>query len=136
MLLTERFKIGMKESLSKKITESDIIIFSKVSGDKNPIHLSDEFAKKTRFKKRIAHGYLSASLFSGIFGEKLPGPGCLYLSQSLQFKYPVYIDDIVIATVKIIDIVAEKNILKFSTICKVDKTTVIDGIAEIYIPKQ
>jgi|TARA_B100002019_G_C20831749_1_gene385620 3-hydroxybutyryl-CoA dehydratase len=136
MLLTERFKIGMKESLSKKITESDIIIFSKISGDKNPIHLSDEFAKKTRFKKRIAHGYLSASLFSGIFGEKLPGPGCLYLSQSLQFKYPVYIDDIVIATVKIIDIVAEKNILKFSTICKVDKTTVIDGIAEIYIPKQ
>ena len=136
MLLTERFKIGMKESLSKKITESDIIIFSKISGDKNPIHLSDEFAKKTRFKKRIAHGYLSASLFSGIFGEKLPGPGCLYLSQSLQFKYPVYIDDIVIATVKIIDIVVEKNILKFSTICKVDKTTVIDGIAEIYIPKQ
>ena len=136
MLLTERFKIGMKESLSKKITESDIIIFSKISGDKNPIHLSDEFAKKTRFKKRIAHGYLSASLFSGIFGEKLPGPGCLYLSQSLQFKYPVYIDDIVTATVKIIDIVAEKNILKFSTICKVDKTTVIDGIAEIYIPKQ
>ena len=136
MLLTERFKIGMKESLSKKITESDIIIFSKISGDKNPIHLSDEFAKKTRFKKRIAHGYLSASLFSGIFGEKLPGPGCLYLSQSLQFKYPVYIDDIVIATVKIIDIVAEKNTLKFSTICKVDKTTVIDGIAEIYIPKQ
>ena len=136
MLLTERFKIGMKESLSKKITESDIIIFSKISGDKNPIHLSDEFAKKTRFKKRIDHGYLSASLFSGIFGEKLPGPGCLYLSQSLQFKYPVYIDDIVIATVKIIDIVAEKNILKFSTICKVDKTTVIDGIAEIYIPKQ
>ena len=135
MLLTERFKIGMKESLSKKITESDIIIFSKISGDKNPIHLSDEFAKKTRFKKRIAHGYLSASLFSGIFGEKLPGPGCLYLSQSLQFKYPVYIDDIVIATVKIIDIVAEKNTLKFSTICKVDKTTVIDGIAEIYIPK-
>ena len=135
MLLTERFKIGMKESLSKKITESDIIIFSKISGDKNPIHLSDEFAKKTRFKKRIAHGYLSASLFSGIFGEKLPGPGCLYLSQSLQFKYPVYIDDIVTATVKIIDIVAEKNTLKFSTICKVDKTTVIDGIAEIYIPK-
>ena len=136
MLLTERFKIGMKESLSKKITESDIIIFSKISGDKNPIHLSDEFAKKTRFKKRIAHGYLSASLFSGIFGEKLPGPGCLYLSQSLQFKYPVYIDDIVISTFKIIDIVSEKNILKFSTICKVDKTTVIDGIAEIYIPKQ
>ena len=136
MLLTEKYKIGMRESVSKKITESDIDIFSKISGDKNPIHLSDDFANKTRFKKRIAHGYLSASLFSGIFGEKLPGPGCLYISQSLKFKYPVYINDIVTATVEIIDIIPEKNILKFSTICKVNKTTVIDGIAEIYLPKQ
>ena len=131
MLLIERFKIGMKESLSKKITESDIIIFSKFS-DKNPIHLSDEFAKKLDLKK-LSWVFICIVIFRYLW-RKTTWSRLLVLSQSLQFKYPVY-DDIVIATVKIIDIVAEKHIKIFYYL-QMDKTTVIDGIAEIYIPKQ
>ena len=83
--------LGMDESIQKIITEDDVIAFSNISGDTNPIHLSDVYAKETRYKKKIAHGLLSASFFSAIFGTKLPGNGCVYLSQSLKFKYPASI---------------------------------------------
>ena len=126
--------LGMNESIQKIITEDDVISFSNISGDNNPIHLSDEYAKQTRYKKRIAHGLLSASFFSAIFGTKLPGNGCVYLSQSLKFKYPVYIGDEVTATVTILEINKEKNTIAFSTICRVKNKIVIDGMAEIYLP--
>ena len=125
--------LGMDESIQKIITEDDVIAFSNISGDTNPIHLSDEYAKETRYKKKIAHGLLSASFFSAIFGTKLPGNGCVYLSQSLKFKYPVYIGDEVTAIVTVLEINKEKNIITFSTVCRVENKIVIDGKAEIYL---
>ena len=95
----EEIQIGMKVSYSQTITDADVKMFSGISGDKNPIHMSDEYAKKSRFKKRIAHGLMSASYFSALFGTKLPGEGAIYVSQSLQFKRAIYLGDTVAATV-------------------------------------
>ena len=125
--------LGMDESIQKIITEDDVIAFSNIYGDTNPIHLYDVYAKETRYKKKIAHGLLSASFFSAIFGTKLPGNGCVYLSQSLKFKYQVYIGDEVTATVTVLEINKEKNIITFSTVCRVKNKIVIDGKAEIYL---
>ena len=127
-------EIGMSESISQTITDADVKLFSDVSGDKNPVHISDEYAEKSRYKKRIAHGLMSASYFSAIFGTKLPGPGCVYVSQSLKFTRPVYIGDTVTATVviKSIDLKARK--IFFDTVCTVNGHAVIKGEAEIYLP--
>ncbi len=126
--------VGMQASVTRIITEADIISFSEISGDKNPIHLDEEYAKNSRYKKRIAHGFISASLFSGLFGTKLPGEGCVYAAQSLRFKRAVYIDDEVTAsiTVEKIDLKAKK--VFFTTVCKVKNKVVIKGDAEIFIP--
>ena len=90
-----------RRAVSKKITNEDVLAFAELSGDVNPVHLSDDFAASTIFKKRIAHGFLTGSLFSTVLGTKLPGPGCIYLSQSMKFRAPVYIGDEVVATLKI-----------------------------------
>ena len=84
---------GMSTSYTRTVTEKDITQFAEVSGDTNPVHLDEEFAATTRFKKRIAHGMLSGSYISTVVGTKLPGPGCLYVSQTLKFRAPVYIGD-------------------------------------------
>jgi len=128
------FKIGMTESYSQTITDSDVKAFAAFSGDRNPVHMDEEFAENSRFKGRIAHGLLSASFFSAIFGMRIPGSGCVYVSQSLSFKRPVYVNDTVTATVEIIGINLEKKRIFFSTICTVRGKTVIDGMAELYLP--
>ena len=87
----ERFKLGDTATYSQTITDADIKSFAGISGDNNPVHMSDEYAEESRFKKRIAHGLISASFFSALFGTKLPGPGCVYVNQSLKFLRPVYI---------------------------------------------
>ena len=92
---------GMEESVSKTITDADIAAFADLSGDVNPVHLDDAFAASTIFKKRIAHGFLTGALFSTVLGTKLPGPGCVYISQTMKFKAPVYIGDEVVATCKV-----------------------------------
>lgn len=127
---------GMSESYSQTITDSDIKAFSGVSGDKNPIHMDDEYAEKSRFKKRIAHGLMSASYFSSIFGTKLPGPGCVYVSQTLNFVRPVYIGDTVRVTVTVTAVDLERRRVIFETVCRVKNKSVITGIAEIYIPPE
>ncbi len=129
-----KLEIGMKESYSQTITDTDIKIFSGVSGDKNPVHMNDEYAEKSRYKKRIAHGLMSASYFSAIFGTKLPGPGCVYVSQSLKFTRPVYIGDTVTATVVIKSIDLKTRKILFDTTCSVKGHAVIKGEAEIYLP--
>ena len=91
----EQIEIGMSVSYSQTITDADIKAFAGLSGDHNPVHVSDTFAHESRFGKRIAHGLMSAGFFSALFGMRLPGPGCLYVSQELKFKRPVYIDDTV-----------------------------------------
>jgi 3-hydroxybutyryl-CoA dehydratase len=127
-------QIGMEVSYTQTITDSNIKEFANVSGDKNPIHLSEEYAQNSRYKKRIAHGLMSASYFSALFGTKIPGEGCVYVSQSLQFKRPVYLGDTVIATVSVKNIDLDKSRVFFRTVCKVKNKVVIDGEAELYVP--
>ncbi|HHF3118529.1 TPA: MaoC family dehydratase [Vibrio alginolyticus] len=130
----ESIEIGMSVSYSQTITDADIKQFAGLSGDHNPVHLDEVYAAESRYKRRIAHGLISGSFFSALFGTKLPGPGCVYVGQSFSFKRPVYIGDTVTAsaTVKSVDI--KKRRVHFDTVCKVRNKTVIDGTAEIYIP--
>lgn len=128
------FKVGMTESYEQTITDADIKTFAGLSGDNNPVHMSEEYAEKSRFKKRIAHGLLSASFFSALFGTKLPGYGCVYVSQSLNFRKPVYLGDTVKATIEIFKIDKDKSRVFFKTFCRVKGKIVIDGEAEIFIP--
>lgn len=133
-LKIEDIEVGMEVSYSQTITDSDVKEFSEISGDKNPVHLDDEYASKSRYKKRIAHGLMSASYFSALFGTKIPGEGCVYVAQSLQFKRPVYLEDTVTATVIVTNIDLKKRRVFFRTICKVKNKIVIDGEAELFVP--
>lgn len=135
MYKLEDIKIGMSESYSQTITDADVKGFSGISGDKNPVHMDEVYAKESRFGKRIAHGMLSSSFFSALFGTKLPGQGCVYVAQSLKFRKPVYIGDTVTATVEVTSIDIDKRRVFFDTYCRVGKSKVITGIAEIYIPE-
>ena len=129
-------KIGMSESYSQTISEADVKAYAGISGDRNPVHMDDEYAEKSRYKKRIAHGMISSSFFSALFGTKLPGPGCVYVNQSLNFKRPVYIEDIVTAIITVTKIDEIKSRVYFDTVCKVKNKVVIDSEAELYIPKE
>lgn len=129
-------KIGMSESYSQTISEADVKAYAGISGDRNPVHMDDEYAEKSRYKKRIAHGMISSSFFSALFGTKLPGPGCVYVNQSLNFKRPVYIGDTVTAIITVTKIDEIKSRVYFDTVCKVKNKIVIDGEAELYIPKE
>ncbi|EKT4473785.1 MaoC family dehydratase [Pseudomonas putida] len=130
----ESIEPGMSASYSQTITDADIKSFAGLSGDHNPVHVDSEYAENSRFKKRIAHGLMSAGFFSAIFGTKFPGPGCVYVSQSLSFLRPVYIDDTVTATVTVSSIDLKKRRVFFNTECSVKGRKVITGSAEIYIP--
>lgn len=130
----EDIKLGMSASYSKTITDSDVKSYALLSGDNNPVHMSDEYASQSRYGKRIAHGLLSAGFFSAIFGTKLPGPGCVYVSQSLNFKRPVYIGDTIHAEVIVSAVDSEKKRVTFYTVCTVQGKLVIEGIAELFIP--
>jgi 3-hydroxybutyryl-CoA dehydratase len=132
----EDLKTGQSASFAKTVTEADIVLFAGVSGDTNPVHLDQTFAEKTPFKTRIAHGMLSAGFISTVFGTKLPGPGSIYMSQTLRFKAPVKIGDTVVATCTVTEIIAEKRRAMFSTICKVGDTIVIEGEAMIMVPSR
>lgn len=132
----EDLQIGMEASLTKKVQEKDVLSFSEISGDKNPVHLDAAFAKTTRFKECIAHGLLSASFISAVFGMKMPGPGSIYLSQTLQFKAPVKIGDTVTAKVKVKNIDLNRARVIFETTCSVGELLVITGEAELLVPKR
>lgn len=127
---------GMKVSYSQTITDADIKAFAGISGDHNPVHVSEHYAEQSRFGKRIAHGLMSAGFFSALFGMRLPGPGCVYVSQNLKFKRPVYINDTVIAAVEVTKVDRERRRVFFNTECTVGAKKVITGEAEIYIPPQ
>ena len=112
-----KFKVGDSAEITKKITEADIEAFAEVTGDHNPIHLDETFAKTTRFGRRIAHGMLTASLISSVLANKLPGEGSVYLGQTLQFVAPVFPGDEITARVTVKEIREDKPILKLDTIC-------------------
>jgi acyl dehydratase len=130
----EEIEVGMSVSYSQTVTDSDIKAFAGISGDRNPVHLDEDYALKSKFKKRIAHGMMTASYFSALFGTKIPGEGCVYTHQSLNFKRPICINDTVTATVTVTNINIEKRRVNFKTICKVDNKIVTDGEAELYVP--
>ncbi|TNE39855.1 MAG: MaoC family dehydratase [Alphaproteobacteria bacterium] len=130
----EDLEVGMSELFAKTITEADILMYAGVSGDTNPVHLNAEFAEQTMFKERIAHGMLSASLLSTIFGTKLPGPGAIYMNQSLNFKAPVCIGDTVVAKAVLREI--NKKRVTFDCICTVGETVVLDGEATLMVSKR
>ena len=125
-------KIGSKDTITKTITEADVMLFAGVSLDTNPAHLNEEYAKTTMFKHRIAHGMLSAGLISACIGTKIPGEGTIYMSQDLSFLAPVYIGDTITATVEVTELIPEKNRAVLSTICtNQEGKEVIKGTAKV-----
>ncbi|MBS0470525.1 MAG: MaoC family dehydratase [Proteobacteria bacterium] len=125
---------GMSESFTKTVSESDIQKFGEVSGDVNPVHFDEEWAKTTMFKGRIAHGVLSASYISTVLGMKMPGPGTIFMSLTTRFKAPVRIGDTVVATCTVREVNAEKRRVVFDCVCKVGDVTVVDGEAMVMAP--
>jgi 3-hydroxybutyryl-CoA dehydratase len=132
----EDLKAGMTAVYSKTVTEADIVLFAGVSGDTNPIHLSEDFAKGSQFEGRIAHGMLSASFISTLIGTRLPGPGSIYMSQALKFLGPVRAGDTVNTRVTVASINAEKGRVTLHTQCMVGSEVVIEGEALIKVPSR
>jgi 3-hydroxybutyryl-CoA dehydratase len=128
--------VGQTAVYAKTVTEADVVLFAGISGDTNPVHLNDEFASTTMFKGRIAHGILTASFISTVLGTRLPGPGCIYMSQNLKFKAPVRIGDTVNARVTVLEVIAEKRRVVFKTVVSVGETVVIDGDATLMVPSR
>jgi 3-hydroxybutyryl-CoA dehydratase len=129
------YKVGDSAEMTKVITEEDIFLFAGITGDRNPMHISKEFAAKTRFGERIAHGILTAGLISAVIGMKLPGPGCLYVSQTLNFLGPVKIGDEITARAEVLEMISERR-MRLRTQCyNQRKETVIDGEAVIVPPR-
>jgi len=128
----DKIKIGNTAKIKKKITKQDVELFAKISGDFNPLHFDEEYAKKSIFKGKIVHGLLYASIISAVLGTKLPGPGSIYLSQSLKFLRPVNIGDTITAEVKVVEKDNTNNIIVLETICRNQSyETVIIGEANI-----
>lgn len=132
----EDLQPGMSASYSRIVTDADVTQFSEVSGDKNPIHLDDEFAKSTPFGERIAHGMLTASFFSTVLGTKMPGSGSIYISQSLRFRAPVKIGDEVTASVTVSEVNQARRRVHLTCACHVGDTVVVDGEATLMVPSR
>ena len=129
------FSVGQKATFSKTITEKDVNTFAEISGDTNPVHLDEEYAKRTRFGRRIAHGMLTTSLISTVIGTRLPGVGSIYMSQSIKWVKPVYLDDTVAATAEITAIRADKGIITLKTTCANQKNEIVaEGEAVVLHP--
>src|SRR5207237_5211776 len=113
---------------------SDVVGFAQLTGDRNPIHLSEHFAARTSFGKRIAHGLYTASLISAVLGTRLPGPGAIYISQTLNFRAPVRIGDTVVVTVTVRELLPEKCRARLACACRVGEEIVLDGEALVKVP--
>ena len=132
----EQIEVGDADEFTKTISESDIYLFAGVTGDLNPAHINETYAKDTFFKSRIAHGMLLAGFISAVIGMKLPGPGAIYIRQELKFLAPARIGDTITARVEVTHIRAEKNRITLKTTCtNQDDTLVVDGEAPISPPK-
>lgn len=135
-LYLEDLKVGMSAMFGKTVTEADIMAFAGVSGDTNPIHLHDGFARSTRFGQRIAHGMLSGSFISTVIGTRLPGPGSVYVSQTMNFMAPVLIGDTITAVATITAIDEKRRRVTLKTQCLNGDKVVIDGEATILVPRR
>ena len=130
----EDLRVGQKASFGKTVTESDVVLFAAVTGDTNPMHLNAEYAKDTIFGERIAHGMLAAGLITKVLGTQLPGPGTIYLSQSLKFRAPVRIGQTVTATVEVVALHPERHRATLRTLCTVAGEPVLEGEAYGSVP--
>ncbi len=132
----EDLAVGMSAFYSRTVTEADIVLFAGVSGDFNPLHLNQEYAEKTRFGSRIAHGMLTASFISTVVGTKLPGPGAVYIKQDLRFTAPVKVQDTVTAVAEIVELEEKRRRCKLSTRCVVRGQDVVVGEALLMVPSR
>lgn len=135
-LYFEDLRVGMRETLMRTVMDGDVVDFARISGDENPIHLSDSYASKTRFGQRIAHGLYTASLISAVLGTRLPGPGAIYRSQTLHFHAPVKIGDVVTVFVEVVELDPEGRRAKLHCEALVDGQVVLDGEASVSVPSR
>ena len=132
----EELKMGDTAEIQKTISETDVYLYAGITGDMNPAHLNEEYARETFFKTRIAHGMLIAGLISTILGNKLPGPGTIYTHQSVDFLAPVRFGDTITARAEVVGLDAEKNRVRLKTTCmNQEGTLVLDGEAFVSPPK-
>jgi len=136
MLYFEDLSVGMTETLQKTVDSDDVVGFAAITGDRNPIHLSEHFAAKTPFGTRIAHGLYTASLISAVLGTRLPGPGAVYISQTLNFRAPVRIGDTVEVKVTVAELMPEKCRARLTCTCSVGDEIVLDGEAWVKVPSK
>ena len=133
-LFFEDLAVGQTAVIARTITDADIVLFAGISGDTNPVHINEEFAAGTMFSGRIAHGMLTASFISTVIGTRLPGPGCIYLSQSLRFKAPVRVGDTIWARATVTELFPEKRRAALSTTVTVRDKVVLEGEALVMVP--
>jgi len=132
----EELQVGDTARFSKTVSESDVYLFAGVTGDLNPAHVNEAYAKDTFFKTRIVHGMLSASFISTVIGTMLPGPGTVYMRQEVSFLAPVKFGDTVTAIVEVAEIIADKKRVRLKTYCvNQENTTVVDGEALVSPPR-
>ena len=130
----EDLALGMEATYARAVTDADIVAFAEVTGDCNPVHLDAVYAATTPFKTRISHGMLTAGYISAVFGMKLPGPGAIYVSQTLNFRAPVRHGDEVVALVRVVDLIPAKRRARFDCVCKVGDKVVLEGEAILMVP--
>ena len=130
----EDLELGMEASLARTVTAADILAFAQVTGDWNPVHLDTEYAARTVFREPIAHGMLTAGYISAVFGSEMPGPGAIYVSQTLNFRAPVRIGDQVVAKVRVMELYPAKRRARFDCVCEVGDKTVLEGEAVLMVP--
>jgi 3-hydroxybutyryl-CoA dehydratase len=130
----EDLELGMEASFAKAVSAADVLSFAEVTGDRNPVHLDADYAAKTIFKEPIAHGMLTAGYISAVFGIEMPGPGAIYVSQTLNFRAPVRIGDRVIAKVRVVELYPAKRRARFECTCTVDGKVVLEGEAVLMVP--
>ena len=134
--MSQTFQVGQQASVTRTISESDVYLFAGITGDLNPAHTNEEYAKKTHFKTRIAHGMLSSGLISAVLGMKLPGPGTIYTGQTLKFLAPVHIGDTITATAEIQSLDLDRNRVVLTTTCtNQDGKVVVTGEATALLPR-
>lgn len=135
-LYFDELTVGQSAEMSRVVGAADIEAFAEVSGDNNPVHLDEAYARATAFGERIAHGMLGASYISAILGTRLPGPGAIYLSQNLRFRRPVKIGDLVVARATITELDEAKGRATLATVCEVGGKSVIEGEAVVIVPRR
>ncbi len=132
----EDLEVGMTAAYARTIGPADLVMFAGMSGDTNPMHLNEEYAQQTMFGGTIAHGMLCSSFISTVVGTRLPGPGCVYVSQTLKFKAPVRPGDTVTARATVKELIPEKDRCILETVCTVGEKVVISGEAQVLVPRR